>query len=126
MKPLKELFTRTSAWFTAISLATLIFGLLFLPEKDHVTALSFLLLFPFSICAAGAGLIWKNKKIPTVWRFLLHYVILLAALILFILLPAEATFSAPTWILLLLLFTILWWISRGLVHILKTKLSGEK
>ena len=126
MKLLKTLLTRAAVWFTVISLITLIFGLLFLPDEDHVTALSFLMFFPFGVCAAAAGMIFGDSRIPTVWRYLSHYAIFLVSLILFVILPAGVSLSAPFWVVTAILFTVLWWISRGLVHILKARLSGEK
>lgn len=126
MKLLKTLLTRAAVWFTVVSLITLIFGLLFLPEEDHVTAFSFLMFFPLSVCAAAAGMIFGDGRIPAVWRYLSHYVIFLVSLVLFVILPANVSLTAPFWIVTALLFTVLWWLSRGLVHILKARLSGEK
>ncbi len=126
LQSVKKWLSRATVWFTVLALVTLLFGLLFLPEQDHVNAISFLFLFPFSLCASAAGLLWKQKTLAAVWRFLLHYLILLASLFLFVILPAGVNLSVPFWIFMLLLFTVLWWISRGVVHILETKLSGEK
>ena len=122
---LKNWLVRTAVWFTVISVATLLFGLMFLPEEDHVTTLSFLLFFPFSLCASAAGMLWRTKKLRTVLKYLAHYAIFLVATALFIFLPSGINLSVPFVIILVILFTVLWWISRGIVHILRTKLLGE-
>lgn len=126
MKLLKALFTRAAVWFTVLSLATLLFGLLFLPDQEHVSSLSFLLFFPFSLAASGAGLLWTRGKLSAVPRYFLHYLIFLAAFLLFILLPSGSVSSVPFLIVAWLLFTVLWWISRGAVHILIARREREK
>ena len=122
MTLVKTWLHRGTVWFTVLSISTLLFGLLFLPEQDHVTALSFLLLFPFSLAASAAGLLFRSKSLRAVWRYLLHYLILLASLLVFVLLPSGALSSSSFVIVLLLLFTVAWWISRGVLHILTTKM----
>lgn len=119
----KSWLHRTTVWFTVLSVATLLFGLLFLPEQDHVTALSFLLFFPFSLAASAAGLLFRAKGLSAVWRYLLHYLIFLSALLIFVLLPSGALASPSFAAVSILLFTISWWISRGVVHILAAKLG---
>jgi hypothetical protein len=95
-----------------------------LPEEDHVTALSFLLFLPFSLCAALAGMLWESGM-RAVWKYLSHYAIFLAAFLLFILLPSGASLSVPFVIITLLLFSVLWWASRGVVHILSRVTKGK-
>lgn len=125
MQLLKSWLNRASVWFTALALATLLFGLLFLPEQSQVSPRSFLLLFPFSLSASAAGLFWKRTSLPAVPKFLLHYIILLASSFLFIILPSGVPLSAPFLIVTAILFTVFWWISRGLVHLLANK-SAQK
>ena len=125
LQSLKNWLLRASVWFTVVSLTVLLFGALFLPDQEQVSVYAFLFFFPFSLCMSAAGMLQKVRSIPTGWRLLLHYVITLASAILFLLLPAGSNASVPFWIFFVLLFTVLWWISRGVVHILHVRFGSR-
>jgi hypothetical protein len=120
---LKPLLRGSCVWFTAISLAMLIFGMLFSKNADYVATVSFLLFYPCAICLSAAGMICKNEKIGKGLRRLLHYLITILAFVLFIWLPSGATASFPFVLLLLCLITAVYWLIALVLHILRSAVS---
>ena len=126
---LKSLLRGSCVWFTAISLAMLIFGMLFSKNADYVATLSFLLFFPCGLSLSAAGLIYKNEKIGKGLRRLLHYLITILAFVLFIWLPSDASVTFPFVLLLFFLLTALYWLVYLVLHILRAasaRLFGGK
>ena len=105
-------------WFTVASLTMLLIGILFLPSMDYIASLSYLLFFPFGLCMSAAGLLREIKQLSSALRNLLHYLITLASLILFIVLPAGFAPTPSFAFFALLLFSMIYWIILGALHML--------
>ena len=121
LQALKKWLGGACVWFTAASLVMLLIGILFLPNMDYIATLSYLLFFPFGLCMSCAGMLLRAERIAPTWRILLHFVITLASFILFVFLPSGVTLTLPFIFFFLLLFSIIYWIIIGVLHILRTK-----
>ena len=116
---LKSWLRGSCVWFTFISLAMLIFGMMFSKNANYVATLSFLLFYPCALCLSAAGLLYKNEKLGKGLRRLLHYLITLLAFILFIWLPSGASVTFPFVLLLFCLLTAIYWLIVLALHILR-------
>ena len=118
LQALKQWLCGASVWFTAVSLSMLLVGILFLPSMDYISTLSYFLFFPFGLCMSAAGMLRRVKPIPLALRNLFHYLITLASFILFVYLPSGANLSLPSVFFALLLFSMIYWIILGGLHML--------
>ncbi len=130
MKPLqilKKWLRDACVWFTVLSLSMLLIGILFLSDMDYISTLSYLLFLPFGLCMSAAGLLLSVQRLSTFLRWLFHYIITILSLVLFLVLPSGTTFSFPMAFFFFLLFSMIYWISVCVIHILRTnKKSGEQ
>lgn len=115
MKPLavlKKLFTVACVYYAIFSLALLLINVILVGSTDGMVigVLNVLLLFPFALSLSGAEFLRKSEKLSGVARILLHYLIFAAALLLFLWLPSNMTKSLSNGIMILLLFTLAYWL----------------
>ena len=115
MKPLavlKKLFTVACVYYAIFSLALLLINVILVGSTDGMVigVLNVLLLFPFALSLSGAEFLRKSEKLSSVARILLHYLIFAAALLLFLWLPSNMTKSLSNGIMILLLFTLAYWL----------------
>lgn len=111
-------------WFSAVSLALILLNLILFSDgtASAIDSVRFLLLFPFSLCASAAGLISQSGKIPRWARVLLHYLIVVVAAMCFLWLPSVSGVRGVTVLIMLVLFTIIYWILFGLVHLIRKRI----
>ena len=130
MKPLellKKWFCNTCVWFTCLSLVMLLIGILFLPNMDYISTLSYLLFFPFGLCMSAAGLLMDVKRISIFWRLLIHYTVTMLCLVLLLFLPSGVSLSFAMAFFFFLLFSIIYWVGACVIHILRTnRRNGEQ
>lgn len=118
----KKALRATCLWYTVISLCLLVVGLIAGNGQSYLDATSFLLLFPFGLAMALAGMLYRSGKLRRWARWLLHYAITLCALLVFVLLPhMNGAVSPVTVLLLCVLLSILYWILFLLIHIFQKR-----
>ena len=122
---IKEWLRGACVWFSATSLTMLLIGILFLPNMDYIASLSYLLFFPFGLCMSGAGQLMKLEKLSRALRRLLHFLIALLSFLLFVFLPANVSLTLPFIFFFLLLFSMIYWIAVGVLHILSTHQAAK-
>ncbi len=125
IQALQKWLCGAAVWFTATSLSMLLVGIIFLPSMDYISSLSYLLFFPFALCMSAAGMLRGSKRLSLALRNLLHYAITLAAAVLFLFLPSGVSLTLPFAFFLLLLFSMIYWIILGVLHML-TRRSKEQ
>ena len=115
---IKQWLVSGCVWYAVISLIFLIIDIALSNTKaTHViSSTSFLLIFPFGLSMAGAGMLYRSK-LPRWSRILSHYVISVVSFLLFMLLPAGSASSGVYVLLMLVLLTVIYWILFALVHI---------
>lgn len=110
-------------WFTTISLCALVIGAMIPTSAPMLKITSFLLLFPFALSIAGANMLLRAGS-PARWlRWLLHFGITLAAFLLFIWLPSNTAAQPATLLLLLVLFSVIYWILFLVIHTLHVRIT---
>lgn len=117
LKALKKWLVNGCVYFAIISLV-MIFGKLLLDGSENagrIHTLSFLLFFPFGLSMSAAGLLLSNKRLHSALRSLLHFLITVFSLFLFLWLPSNASAYASTGLIMLALFSVLYWIFFGLL-----------
>ncbi len=126
---LKQTFTTACIYYTIISLALLL-GLGIINGGFHssaVDSLRFILIFPFSLSIAVARMINRYASFSAVWRRLLHYSIFTLAFFLFLWLPYLNADSKPiNSVIVLLLFSVLYWIAYLIVSLTKKRFHALK
>ena len=115
---IKQWLVSGCVWYAIISLIFLIIDIALSNTKaTHViSSTSFLLIFPFGLSMAGAGMLCRSK-LPRWSRILSHYLISVVSFLLFMLLPAGSASSGVYVLLMLVLLTVIYWILFALVHI---------
>ncbi len=121
MKNLKKWFMGGCLWYTCISLFVLLCGMMFTPNANNVSSVSFLFFFPCGLCLSAADLLLHSKLLTNTLRLLFHYLITLSAFILFLWLPS-GTATTPLFLFVLwILFTAVYALLQIALHILRSK-----
>ena len=98
-------------WYTAISVCFLFIN--FFSNDMTGTAIatrSFLLMIPCGLTISIGTQIYKSQSVSRWARYLLHYVFTLLAVIFFLVLPADSAATPMTNFLMMVLFSIIYWI----------------
>ena len=84
---------------------------------EYVRVGPFLLLFPCGLGISLADLLRKTKSLPRPWPMLLHFLVTTLSLILFLWLPTNSSMRAATALILLAVYSLLYWIIYLLIHL---------
>jgi hypothetical protein len=98
-------------WYTAISVCFLFIN--FFSNDMTGTAIatrSFLLMIPCGLTISVGTQIYKTPSVSRWARYLLHYVFTMLAVIFFLILPADSAATPMTNFLMMVLFSIIYWI----------------
>ena len=99
---IKNIFTSSCSYFTAITLALLIIQS-FSADIRYITPIRFLLIYPFSFAMALGNLVLRSKSIKPFAKIMYHYLISIASFYIFLVLPAKNS-GSPAVLLLTLTF----------------------
>ena len=115
-KLFKKWLADACVYFTVISIIMILGNFLLNGAENpgRIHSGSFLLFFPFGLCLSAAGLLFSSKKLPTWAKYLLHFCITDLSLFLFLWLPSNSAAQASTGLIMLTLFSVLYWIFLGL------------
>lgn len=83
---------------------------------------AFLLFFPCGLGISAGGLLLRAEKLPFFARGLLHYACTVLSVFLFVWLPTNPVARASTVLIMLVLFSILYWILFLIIHLTKKRL----
>ena len=114
---LKRWLNGGCVYFTVISLI-IIFGNLAWAGADSVGRIytpSFLLFLPMGLVLSAAEMLLRNQKIARWIRYLSHYLITVASIYLFLWLPSGTVSSPSTPLMIIVLFTVLYWAVFGML-----------
>ena len=110
-KTLKNWLVDGCLWYTAISVCFLFINFF---SNDMtgtaITTRSFLLMIPCGLTISVGTQIYKNQSVARWARYLLHYVFTLLAVIFFLVLPADSAATPMTNFLMMVLFSVVYWI----------------
>ena len=115
-KLFKKWLADACVYFTVTALLLILVNLLLNDSGDagRIHGVSFLLFFPFGLCLSAAGLLFTSKALPLWAKYLLHFLITDLSLFLFLWLPSNSAAQASTGLIMLTLFSVLYWIFLGL------------
>lgn len=114
-------------YFTVISLFMILLNLALGGSDATMRGISptaFLLFFPCGLGISTGGLLLKAKRIPAPARGLLHFFCTLLSILLFVWLPANPTARPSTVLIMLVAFSILYWLLFLLVHVTKKRIRS--
>ena len=113
---LKKLITGACVYYAAASLIVLVTAALIRGDLNGtVAALNYLMLFPFGLALSAAGMLVRCGRLPGWGRWLLHFLITLAAFFCFLWLPSNANAGASSVLMVLLLLIQLGYIRIALI-----------
>ena len=118
MKHFKKWLCGACYYFTGISLFIILLFMALFNEEQAISGSAFLLVFPASLVMSAGGLLLGVKAIPRWARNLLHYLFTLLAVFLFLWLPHNPIASPSTVLILLAVFTLVYWLLFLLVHLI--------
>ena len=119
---IKKILKNTCVYYTLISVALLLLGLL---DGNGTLGVGFnssaLLFIPFSVCMALAQELLCCKSLSRAVRYLGHYAITLAATV--VLFSFKASFTSSNLIVLLALLTVLYWMIFGIAVLIRKRIK---
>lgn len=83
---------------------------------------AFLLFFPCGLGISAGGLLLKWERLPRWARGISHYLCTVLSIFLFVWLPINPSARASTVLIMLLAFTVLYWILFFLVHLTRRRI----
>ena len=122
-KTLKRWLNGGCIYFTLISLLIILANLAMAGEDSlgRINTPAFLLFFPFGLALSAAELLLRNKKIARWIAYLSHYLITVASIYLFLWMPSGTSASPSTPLLIMVLFSVLYWMVFGLVLLIRNR-----
>ena len=121
---IRKILKNACVYFTALSVFIILARLLTgdASSAGVIYTISFLMLFPFGIAMALAQEILVSRLARWI-RYLSHFAITAIAAILFLWLPSGVTPTPATGLVLLVLFTVLYWVIFGLSLLVYTRVK---
>jgi len=122
-KNLKRWLGGGCIYFTLISLFIILLNLAMAGDDSlgRINTPAFLLFFPFGLALSAAEMLLRNKKIARWIAYLSHYVISVASVYIFLWLPSGTVASPSTPLLIMVLFSVLYWMVFGLVLLIRNR-----
>ena len=117
MKLFKKWLADGCVYFTVTALIMMTISLLLDDGSSAGSGIrteAFFLFFPFGLSLSAAGLLFSSKSLPSWAKYLLHFLITDLSLFLFLWQPSNSGAKASTGLIMLVLFSILYWIFLGL------------
>ena len=121
----KYIIGYSSVVFTALALLILIVQALQAGESEvaFVKPLRFLLIYPFTLFTAAAGLVFKVKDLGWGAKFMIHYAVSAVALYIFVCAPAKE--ASNPWAMVALA-SFLYWVVALTIIIVKSTIERKK
>ncbi|MBQ8432042.1 MAG: hypothetical protein IJX28_04070 [Clostridia bacterium] len=120
----KRWICNACVYFTAISLFLLLVNLAMTgtDSETAVTPTAFLLIFPASLLMSAAGILLALQALPRWARFLGHYGITTLSFFLFLWLPAGSFARPSTTLIVVVLFSIIYWFLFLMIHLVRSRI----
>ena len=125
---IKKIFISTCCIFTAATVLYCIIVALMNPSAERILfeATRIVLFFFFALIVSIANAILGIKQIPTVFRYIIHYLLCAFAFYLCLLFPIQSL-AAPSFVLIgLSLFTVCYVIACAAIYVIKSKIQRKK
>ncbi|MBQ8397346.1 MAG: hypothetical protein IJX53_03985 [Clostridia bacterium] len=100
--------------------------MLFAAEETVIYPLSFFMLFPFALCFAGANLVWRSASVSAGMRFLGHFALLTAGIVLFVFLPAGVFSSGSSALVMVCVYLLLYFLIMLAIAAVKSAQRRQK
>lgn len=81
----------------------------------------YLLLLLFSFILAVFGLIFRIRQLPSIWKYVLHYSVLLATFAVLFSVTGKFNFTPTTVTVLIIVYTLIYVIVALLIHFISSK-----
>ena len=109
---------------TALVLCTVLL-LIFGGSSGTISPLSFLLIFPFSVCYAVAAFLYKKTALPLAAKVILHFLFTVGGFFFFVFLPARSANRESGSVAILITFIIGYLIIFGLTALFTRRWKKE-
>lgn len=126
LTPLRRLLDPACRIYALLTLLLCVGQMLFAEGETVIYPLSFFLLFPFSVCFAGANQLLRAKTVSAGMRFLGHFVLLTAGVLLFVFLPAGVLTSGRSALVLICVYLLLYFLTMLIIAAVRTTLNRRK
>ncbi len=123
---LRRLFDAACRIFTVCTLLLCVFQMLFAEEETVIFPLSFFMLFPFALCLAGANLLLRSTASSSGMRFLGHFALTTAGLMLFVFLPAGIFSSGSSALVLICVYLLLYFLIMATISAVRSAAARKK
>ena len=124
--PFRRLLDAACRIYTLCPLLLCVFQMLFAKEDTVIFPLSFFMLFPFALCFAGANLLLHTTAGSPGMRFLGHFALTTAGLLLFVFLPAGVFASGSSALVLIFVYLLLYFLTMLAISAARAALSRRK
>lgn len=113
--PLGRLLRSACVIFTVLALLLCVGQMLFAAEATVIYPLSFVLLYPFSLCFAGANLLARHEAVSKGVRVFAHFGIVTLGAVLFVFLPAGVFATGSSALVIVSAYVLLYWLGLAAV-----------
>lgn len=121
--PIGRLLRSACVIFTVCALCLCVGQMLFAVEEQVIFPLSFVLLYPFAVCFAGANALSRVETVSRGVRVLGHFGLVTVGVVLFVFLPAGVFASGSTALVLVAAYLLVYWLGVAAVAGVKGMLT---
>ena len=114
-------------YFTVIALLLLVISAILGNDADgtSIRVSSFLLILPCGLLISVGTQILRNDRLSRAARYFAHYLLTVLAIFLFLWLPSNSLATPMAGFLMLLLFTVLYWIVFIIVQLIRKRIKRQ-
>ena len=124
--PIKKVLDAACRIYSVCTILLCLVILLFAEDELVVAPLPFILLFPFAFCLAWANGILRSERFSGGIRVLLHFLLVTAGVVFFLLLPAGTFASGRSALVIVSLYLLLYWIVMAIVAFIRRLILRRK
>ncbi len=124
--PMKALLNAACRIYAVCTILLCLIILLFAKDELVVAPLPFILLFPFAFCLAWANSILWGEQFSGGIRFLLHFLLVTAGVVFFLLLPAGTFASGRSALVMVSIYLLLYGILMAVIALVRRMIQRSK
>ena len=117
---LRRILSKACISYTVIALL-ICFILTGIADKVAISSISFLLIFPFSVCFAAANELLRTERLNGLLKFVFHAVLTIGGFFCFLYLPAFSGNGGASSLVVLAVFALLYFAVYGAIALFRSR-----
>ena len=117
--PIKKVLDAACRIYAVCTILLCLVMLLSVEDELVVAPLPFVLLFPFAVCFAWADFLLRGERFSGGIRVLLHFLLVTAGVVFFLLLPAGTFASGRSALVMVFLYLLVYWFAMAAAALIR-------